>query len=60
MVKTWSKMVNNGKKWSTIADKNTKIPPLNVKHIYILQYVPKQLQNIFYRSSLVQLIARNS
>jgi hypothetical protein len=53
-------MVNNGQKWSKIADKNTKITPLNVKHIYILQYVPKQLQNIFYRSSLVQLIARNS
>ncbi len=51
--KKWTKMPQNDPKWPKMTYKNTKITPYNAKHIYMIQ-------NIFYHSSLVQLIAENS
>ena len=53
-------MVKNGLKWSKLVKKNTRITSFNVQHIYELQNMSKQLHNIVYRSSLVQIIAEDS
>ena len=59
----WSKIVKNGQKWSKMVkngQQNYQNNTIYIQHMYILQNMSKKLQNIFYRSSLVQLIAKNS